>query len=298
MSAVVTRLPGEVRPLPASPGNPPALVAGGPPEAAAEPPALLPPRVASEADLEVCRRCAFLLLGRGHVPGVKLDHVAWRLLLFLIGQGPGYAARRRTLAKKLDTNETSIKVALARLRAVEVQPGVPLLRSEVKVPLNGKLPWRPTTRATANLHGYDVSTSELLPWLRDADRRERAEAQAERAAVGTARKLGLKSVRTSGSNPDRTLNGSMDGLIATPSSPSPTTTEAQAPAATSQAVKNSAGPEIRSIAHAWAAIQLGPALGTRELRTLAKRARDGCSLDELRDAVRGATHPEQEREAR
>lgn len=105
---------------------------------------------------DVCRQCLFALLNRGHVPGRKIDHFAYRLLLFLLAQGPGYVARRHTLAKKLDTNDTTVKVGLARLRAVMLGPDAPLLRTALAVPLNGTLPWRAGAKATANLNGYEV----------------------------------------------------------------------------------------------------------------------------------------------
>jgi hypothetical protein len=63
-------------------------------------------------------RFAFLLLRVGHVPGLALSHLDFRVLLFLLGQKPGqYAAHQQTIAKACDSNTTSIRQSLARLRA-------------------------------------------------------------------------------------------------------------------------------------------------------------------------------------
>jgi len=248
-------------------------------------------------DGNIYQRCVFDLLARGHVPGVKLDHFAWRLLLFLLGQGPDYIAKRKTLAQKLDTNETTVKVALGRLRDAKVAPGVALLESELKVPLNSRLPWRPGSKANANLNGYRVAAEALLARLRDVDAQERRKAESVQrrpARVDPAgRPTAPKSVRTSGLNPARTLSGSMDGLITTPPPPPSTTRAARTGEGRGKAVKNPITLEIRAVADDWRSLALGPALGERELQALANRAAEGRSLDELRQAVRGASHPEQ-----
>lgn len=63
-------------------------------------------------------RFAFLLLRVGHVPGLALAHLDFRVLLFLLAQKPGsYAAHHHTIAKACDSNTTSIRQALGRLRA-------------------------------------------------------------------------------------------------------------------------------------------------------------------------------------
>jgi hypothetical protein len=63
-------------------------------------------------------RSAFQLLRLGRVPGLTLDHLSFRVLLFLLGQRPGtYAAHQQTIARALDSNVSSIRVALRRLRA-------------------------------------------------------------------------------------------------------------------------------------------------------------------------------------
>lgn len=62
-------------------------------------------------------RIAFLLLRLGHVPGLALTHLDFRVLLFLLGQKPGhYAAHQHTIAKACDSNTTSILHSLSRLR--------------------------------------------------------------------------------------------------------------------------------------------------------------------------------------
>ena len=54
----------------------------------------------------------------GHVPGLALSHLDFRVLVFLLAQKPGaYAAHQQTIAKACDSNTTSIRQALGRLRA-------------------------------------------------------------------------------------------------------------------------------------------------------------------------------------
>jgi hypothetical protein len=63
-------------------------------------------------------RFAFLLLRTGHVPGRALAHRDFRVLLFLLGQKPShYATHHHTIAKACDSNTTSIRQSLGRLRA-------------------------------------------------------------------------------------------------------------------------------------------------------------------------------------
>jgi hypothetical protein len=55
-------------------------------------------------------RFAFLLLRVGHVPGLVLRHLDFRVVLFLLAQKPGaYAAHHHTIARACDSNTSSIR---------------------------------------------------------------------------------------------------------------------------------------------------------------------------------------------
>jgi hypothetical protein len=56
------------------------------------------------------------LARRGKVPNVALGHLAVRVLLFLLGQRPGYFAHHKVITAAVETNLTSVRAALAELR--------------------------------------------------------------------------------------------------------------------------------------------------------------------------------------
>jgi hypothetical protein len=92
-------------------------------------------------------RFAFLLIRLGELPSVPLAHLDFRVLLFLLGQKPGhYAAHQHTIARACDSNTTSIRKALARLRAVG------LVLWEL-VPPHHKLPTGATRAPTSTATG-------------------------------------------------------------------------------------------------------------------------------------------------
>jgi hypothetical protein len=85
-----------------------------------------------------------LLLRIGHVPGLVLRHLDLRVVLFLLAQKPGaYAAHHHTIAKAGDSNTSSIRRALARLRA----SGLVLWEL---IPPHHALPTRRYTRTNVN----------------------------------------------------------------------------------------------------------------------------------------------------
>ena len=56
------------------------------------------------------------LARKGKVPGIKLGHLAMRVLTFLLGQWPGYFGHHKVIAEGVETNLTSLRAALAELR--------------------------------------------------------------------------------------------------------------------------------------------------------------------------------------
>ena len=61
-------------------------------------------------------------IGRlGHVPGVVLHHLDFRVLVYLLGQSPGpYAGQLDTLAEACASDTTSVGGALHRLREAQL----------------------------------------------------------------------------------------------------------------------------------------------------------------------------------
>jgi hypothetical protein len=78
-----------------------------------------PATVAQLADRRVRDAQAQALVAlarRGKVPTIDLGHLAVRVLVFLLGQRPGYFAHHQVIAEAVDSNLTSLRAALAKLR--------------------------------------------------------------------------------------------------------------------------------------------------------------------------------------
>jgi hypothetical protein len=96
------------------------------------------------------RLCLWKLTERGHMPGHWLDPGTFVLLIHLLALGPDVQRRRRTLAGALGSSESRIKLRLSRLRAINLVPGVPLLRCAIDTPSTAShagAPARRTARA-------------------------------------------------------------------------------------------------------------------------------------------------------
>jgi hypothetical protein len=65
---------------------------------------------------ELYWRCMVSLARRGKVPNVALSHRAYRVLQFLLGQRPGYFAHHQVIADAIESNLTSVRLALSELR--------------------------------------------------------------------------------------------------------------------------------------------------------------------------------------
>ena len=73
-------------------------------------------QLAERQNRELYSRSLVALARRGKVPNVVLGHLAVRVLLFLLGQRPGYFAHQKVIADAVESNLTSVRKALSELR--------------------------------------------------------------------------------------------------------------------------------------------------------------------------------------
>jgi hypothetical protein len=122
--------------------------------AVAELPALAQVRQLAERQTrEAYWRCLGALARRGRVPNVALSHPAVRLLLFLLGQCPGYFAHQKVIAEAIESNLTTVRKALVELRDAG-------LVSWDLIPPHHPLPTGKYTRT--NVNQYFVEADALL----------------------------------------------------------------------------------------------------------------------------------------
>jgi hypothetical protein len=212
-------------------------------------------------------RFAFLLLRGGHIPGLSLTHLEFRVLIFLLGQKPGhYAAHQHTIAKACDSNTTSVRKALARLRAAG-------LVAWKLVPPHHKLP---TGRfARTNVNSYWVQLPRFAGLV-----------EIPRPALTMPKATGSTQPKSDASSGTEIRNEQK---------PPPTTP----PASTRRPSRLQppgvvADPpidgrlEIEPIRQAWEKLGLG-SLDGRAARALENRAAEGATLEQLEAAVAGAS---------
>lgn len=259
-------------------------------------------------------RCSLLLQRRGRIAGTALTHLEFRVLSFLLGQKPGaYAAHHQTIAAALDTNVSSVRVALGRLRAA----GLVTAR---RIPPRHRLPSGRYARTSVCI--YTVVVERVAPAQggpaglpqTDAQRGKKeapgpdtrglpaapaAQPQPQPFQAVTAVASAHSDLAAS-THPD---SGASSGTrIRSEHKPPPTPSPpvlcgpeveipreeealtqdepARAPAPTPRA-------ELRPIVAAWEAAGL-PRVGALELRTLANRRVEGATLEELEAAALGA----------
>jgi hypothetical protein len=211
-------------------------------------------------------RFAFLLLRAGHVPGLALTHLDFRVLIFLLGQKPGhYAAHQHTIAKACDSNTTSIRKALMRLRA----SGLVLWKL---IPPHHTLPSGRFART--NVNRYWVHLPRLA------------------ALVGIPSRPALALPKATASTQPKP--GASSGTeIPKEQKPPPTTPPPapRAPCALQPPQVEGVSPtglKFASLRHAWERLGLG-VLDDRSLRTLENRTAEGATPDQLEAAVVGAS---------
>jgi hypothetical protein len=218
-------------------------------------------------------RFAFLLVRQGHVPGLALSHLDFRVLLFLLGQKPGqYTAHQHTIAKACDSNTTSIRQSLVRLRAAG------LVLWEL-IPPHHALPNGRFTRT--NVNRYWVHLGRLGALL-DAS----ARLSTMHANSNTSTHPNSGASYGTGSDLNNHLPPSP--LVPTPTPPVPPEVEAiKSNDIVEQGSSAEASPEIAPVCEAWNELGLGVCDG-RSIRALENRLAQGATVDELKAAVIGA----------
>ena len=212
-------------------------------------------------------RFAFLLFRVGHVPGLALSHLDFRVLLFLLGQKPGqYTAHQQTIAKACDSNTTSIRKSLGRLRVAG------LVLWEL-IPPHHALPTGRFTRT--NVNRYWVHLPRLGSLL---------EAPARPSATAP------KSDASTLPKPDASYGTEIRSVQQPPPSIPPLEPQDPSPPAPPEveAVGSiEVGSELEPIRQSWERLGLG-ALDHRSSRALENRRAEGATLELLEAAVAGA----------
>jgi hypothetical protein len=219
-----------------------------------------------ETTRENYQRFAMLLVRVGRVPELTLSHLDFRVLLFLLGQKPGhYAAHHRTIAAACDSNATSIKDSLGRLRKAG------LVLSELVRP-HHRLPSGRYSRT--NVNRYWVHLPRLASLLE--------------TPVAIGRKSDSSMRRNSASSHGTTsLNEQPPPLSPPQGEPEPVS---ESLASESEAISKteSQRSEITPICEAWMKLGLGEIDG-RSKRALENRIADGATHEQLEAAVEGAS---------
>jgi len=212
-------------------------------------------------------RFAFLLLREGHIPGLALAHRDFRLLLFLLGQKPGhYAAHHHTIAKACDSNTTSIRQSLGRLRAAG------LVLWEL-IPPHHALPTGRFTRT--NVNRYWVHLPRLASLL-----------EAPARPPPTLPKSVASTLPKSDASYGTEIRSEQQPPPPTPP-PKPPALSREAPLVGEAVPPVSVPSELEPIRQSWEKLGLG-ALDHRSARALENRRAEGATLDELETAVAGA----------
>ncbi|MDP9001797.1 MAG: hypothetical protein M3O46_16990 [Myxococcota bacterium] len=212
-------------------------------------------------------RFAFLLLRIGHVPGLALAHLDFRVLLFLLAQKPGsYAAHHHTIAKACDSNTTSIRQSLTRLRAA----GVVLWEL---IPPHHALPTGRFTRT--NVNRYRVHLPRLGALV-----------QAPAMPPATAPKSGASTLPKSDASYGTEIRSEQQPPPSTPP-PAPRAPSLPAPPEVEAVGLNEVDSELEPIRQSWEKLGLG-ALDHRSARALENRRAEGATLEQLEAAIAGA----------
>jgi len=207
-------------------------------------------------------RFSLLLLRTGRVPGRALSHLDFRVLLFLLGQKPEhYAAHHHTIAAACNSNVTSVKQALGRLRAAG------LVLWEL-VPPHHRLPTGRYTRT--NVNRYWVHLPALAALL-------------ETPAVG---RKSDPSTGPKSASPHGTVFPSERTPPPTPPDPPPAKPEQSAREEEADSPISSSS-EHETVRASWEKLGLG-ALDGRAMRALENRRIEGATLEQVEAAILGA----------
>jgi hypothetical protein len=230
---------------------------------------------APSASRESSARCAFALYCRGHLPGIDLSHLGFRLLLFLLGQRPGaYAAHYETIATQLRSNRDSVMREAHRLREAG------LLRCEL-IPPHHPLPFRAGSYTRTNVLRFDVDVERLGALL---------EVGGAPSVAKVRPSTGAKPPPSTGAKPPPSPRTIEIYEPQPPSSKPPPNQGMPEPPGGREAVSKELGGremEIEPVAQAWLRLGLGE-LGAKERKALENRLHEGATLEQLLDAVAGA----------
>ncbi len=223
------------------------------------------------------------LARRGKVPGVALGHLAVRVLLFLLGQRPGYFAHQKVIAAAVESNLTSVRSALAELRTAG-------LVSWELIPPHHPLPTGSYTRT--NVNRYYVDATGLLSALNAGNATPRP-----KTMVPTHR----NSDGSTGTDPKFEQDPPLPPDTGPPTQPAASASKARGlarwhrdrnqprhAAATMSASSTNRGREIEAVLAAWRSLGLGDT-DDRSARALNNRLAEGATLEQLEAAVEGAS---------
>ncbi len=248
---------------------------------------------------EMYWRCLGALARRGKVPNIALSHPAVRVLLFLLGQCPGYFAHQKVIAEAIESNLTTVRRALFELRDAG------LLRWDL-IPPHHPLPTGKYTRT--NVNKYFVEADALLRALGGE------EAAGPQKTVASTHP---NSSASTGTDPKFEQDPPLapSGRSKAPPDRHPSKGEIQfsnfhGARKASAEQRRTAGmrrpvegppppvpPELEKVLAAWRTLGLGGP-DDRSVRALQNRHSEGASNEQLAAAVEGARHDEWLRQGR
>lgn len=256
-------------------------------------------QLAERQTREIYWRCLGAFARRGKVPNVALSHPAVRLLLFLLGQCPGYFAHQKVIAQAIESNLTTVRKAFVELRDVGFV-------SWDLIPPHHPLPTGKYTRT--NVNQYFVEADALLRALGGDEAAGPSRSVASThpnssASTGTDPKFEqdppLPPAGRSEPPPDRY---SCKGEIqfskfhgARPALRQPHTVAGLRRA--DQGLPRTEPPELEKVLAAWRTLDLGEP-DDRSVRALRNRYAEGATSEQLAAAVEGARHDEWLRQGR
>lgn len=257
-------------------------------------------QLAEQRSRELYGRALVGLARRGGVPTVGLSHLAVRVLLFLLGQRPGYFAHQKVIAAAIGSNLNSTRRALFELRAAGLVSWTLILPHR-------PLPTGKYTRTNANR--YFVEAEALLRALGvDETARPPITVAPTHPNSGASTGTDLKSEQDHPPLPPRGdsmprrdrrptegENRLKEGKEGKPEhrKPDPAGNARQAP----RGRPPMPSAELEQILASWRAVDLGEP-DDRSVRALQNRWAEGATLEQLKAAVEGARHDEWLRQGR
>jgi len=256
-------------------------------------------QLAERQTREIYWRCLGALARRGRVPNVALSHPAVRLLLFLLGQCPGYFAHQKVIAQAIESNLTTVRKALVELREVGFV-------SWDLIPPHHPLPTGKYTRT--NVNQYFVEADTLLRAVGGDEAAGPPKTVApthpnSSASTGTDPKFEQDPPQPprgcSKLPPDRPSGkgeiqfSKFRGARPALGQPHTVAGEGRADPGHSRTVQ----PEMEKILAAWRTWDLGEP-DERSMRALRNRHAEGATSEQLAMAVEGARHDEWLRQGR